>query len=61
MAKRGANWPAMATSQTEVEAIDLAKEFGGFDGLYHVAGGSGRQMGDGPLHEVTDEGCVTPN
>lgn len=31
-------------------------EFGGFDGLYHVAGGSGRRMGDGPLHEVTEEG-----
>jgi NAD(P)-dependent dehydrogenase (short-subunit alcohol dehydrogenase family) len=31
-------------------------EFGRFDGLYHVAGGSGRKMGDGPLHEITDEG-----
>lgn len=30
--------------------------FGGFDGLYHVAGGSGRRMGDGPLHELTFEG-----
>jgi NAD(P)-dependent dehydrogenase (short-subunit alcohol dehydrogenase family) len=30
--------------------------FKGFDGLYHVAGGSGRRMGDGPLHEVTDDG-----
>jgi NAD(P)-dependent dehydrogenase (short-subunit alcohol dehydrogenase family) len=30
--------------------------FGGFDGLYHVAGGSGRKMGDGPLHEMTLEG-----
>jgi NAD(P)-dependent dehydrogenase (short-subunit alcohol dehydrogenase family) len=39
------------------EAIDLAlKSFKSFDGLYHVAGGSGRQMGDGPLHEVTDAG-----
>ncbi len=28
--------------------------FGGFHGLYHVAGGSGRSMGDGPLHEVSD-------
>jgi NAD(P)-dependent dehydrogenase (short-subunit alcohol dehydrogenase family) len=38
-------------------AIDLAIErHGGFDGLYHVAGGSGRRMGDGPLHELTDEG-----
>jgi NAD(P)-dependent dehydrogenase (short-subunit alcohol dehydrogenase family) len=30
--------------------------FGSFDGLYHVAGGSGRKMGDGPLHELTLEG-----
>lgn len=30
--------------------------FGGFNGLYHVAGGSGRKMGDGPLHELTLEG-----
>ena len=38
-------------------AIALALErFGGFHGLYHVAGGSGRRMGDGPLHEITDEG-----
>jgi NAD(P)-dependent dehydrogenase (short-subunit alcohol dehydrogenase family) len=39
------------------EAIQLCIErFGGFDGLYHVAGGSGRKMGDGPLHELTLEG-----
>lgn len=38
-------------------AIETAiSTFGGFDGLYHVAGGSGRSMGDGPLHQVTDEG-----
>lgn len=30
--------------------------FGGFDGLYHVAGGSGRKFGDGPLHEMTLDG-----
>jgi NAD(P)-dependent dehydrogenase (short-subunit alcohol dehydrogenase family) len=30
--------------------------FSGFDGLYHVAGGSGRKFGDGPLHEITEEG-----
>lgn len=30
--------------------------FGGFDGLYHVAGGSGRKFGDAPLHEITTEG-----
>lgn len=34
-------------------AID---SFGDFHGLYHVAGGSGRSRGDGPLHEITDEG-----
>lgn len=39
------------------QAIALCVErFGRFDGLYHVAGGSGRRMGDGALHEVTDEG-----
>ena len=38
-------------------AIEVAlQQFGGFDGLYHVAGGSGRKFGDGPLHEMTDEG-----
>jgi NAD(P)-dependent dehydrogenase (short-subunit alcohol dehydrogenase family) len=31
-------------------------DFGRFDSLYHVAGGSGRSFGDGPLHEATDEG-----
>ena len=44
-------------SATAVNAIKTAhKTFGGFDGLYHVAGGSGRKQGDGPLHEITDEG-----
>ena len=32
------------------------KAFGSFDGLYHVAGGSGRRFGDGPLHELSKEG-----
>jgi NAD(P)-dependent dehydrogenase (short-subunit alcohol dehydrogenase family) len=42
---------------TAARAIDLAvREFGRLDGLYHVAGGSGRAWGDGPLHEMTDEG-----
>jgi NAD(P)-dependent dehydrogenase (short-subunit alcohol dehydrogenase family) len=36
-------------------AIEEAlRTFGGFDGLYHVAGGSGRRFGDGPLHELSD-------
>jgi NAD(P)-dependent dehydrogenase (short-subunit alcohol dehydrogenase family) len=43
--------------RTAVKAIEIARrEFGGFHGMYHVAGGSGRAMGDGPLHELTDEG-----
>src|SRR2546421_717673 len=38
-------------------AIQTAvQDFGGFHGLYHVAGGSGRAAGDGPLHELTDDG-----
>mgnify|MGYP001627891541 CR=1 FL=1 len=35
---------------------ELVERFGRLDGLYHVAGGSGRAQGDGPLHEMTDEG-----
>ena len=46
-----------AQDGTAVKAIESCMElFGGFDGLYHVAGGSGRKMGDGPLHELTLEG-----
>src|SRR5262245_36708161 len=43
--------------KTAARAVALTiRKFGGFDGLYHVAGGSGRKMGDGPLHELTDKG-----
>jgi len=43
--------------QASLLAIQQALQtFGGFDGLYHVAGGSGRKFGDGPLHELTDAG-----
>ena len=47
-----------ATNETTAEnAINFCiKKMGGFDGLYHVAGGSGRKFGDGPLHELTTEG-----
>jgi NAD(P)-dependent dehydrogenase (short-subunit alcohol dehydrogenase family) len=45
------------TPLTAARAIQTAlKKFGGFHGLYHVAGGSGRKQGDGPLHEITDAG-----
>lgn len=57
----GANALAMAGDAIQEETAALAirrcrETFGGFDGLYHVAGGSGRKMGDGPLHEMTLEG-----
>ncbi|HMQ63064.1 MAG TPA: SDR family oxidoreductase [Flavilitoribacter sp.] len=46
-----------AHPDTAVQAIDRCMaSFGTFDGLYHVAGGSGRRYGDGPLHEMTLEG-----
>lgn len=46
-----------AHPSTSAGAINLCIEkFGGFHGLYHVAGGSGRKMGDGPLHELTLDG-----
>jgi NAD(P)-dependent dehydrogenase (short-subunit alcohol dehydrogenase family) len=43
--------------EAAVRAIDEAElAFGRFDALFHVAGGSGRAAGDGPLHELTDRG-----
>jgi NAD(P)-dependent dehydrogenase (short-subunit alcohol dehydrogenase family) len=44
--------PAIANAAVE----KAVAEFGALHGLYHVAGGSGRKMGDGPLHEISDEG-----
>ncbi len=42
---------------TAPEAIrQCADRWGNCHGLYHVAGGSGRRFGDGPLHELTLEG-----
>jgi NAD(P)-dependent dehydrogenase (short-subunit alcohol dehydrogenase family) len=43
-----------ATASAAIQAA-LAT-FGGFHGLYHVAGGSGRPYGDGSLHELSPEG-----
>jgi NAD(P)-dependent dehydrogenase (short-subunit alcohol dehydrogenase family) len=47
-----ASWEGTATKAIQ----QCIKAFGRFDGLYHVAGGSGRKLGDGPLHELTLEG-----
>jgi NAD(P)-dependent dehydrogenase (short-subunit alcohol dehydrogenase family) len=46
---------------TDSSAVDAAvaaavDRFGRIDGLFAVAGGSGRRFGDGPIHEVSDEG-----
>lgn len=39
------------------EMIRLARSnWATIDGLYHVAGGSGRKWGDGPVHSITMEG-----
>jgi NAD(P)-dependent dehydrogenase (short-subunit alcohol dehydrogenase family) len=46
-----------AVEPSLIHAIETCiRQFGSFSGLYHVAGGSGRKMGDGPLHEITLEG-----
>ena len=46
-----------SVAATSEAAIALAVDrFGYLDGLYHVAGGSGRRRGDGPLDQITDEG-----
>ncbi len=57
----GANNSAMSGDATEPGTAEAAiqraiEQFGGLHGLYHVAGGSGRSEGDGPLHELSDEG-----
>lgn len=43
--------------ETIQQAIKICIEhYTTIDGLLHVAGGSGRTFGDGPLHELTEEG-----
>jgi NAD(P)-dependent dehydrogenase (short-subunit alcohol dehydrogenase family) len=44
--------PALA----ERAVSEAASRFGRLDGVFHVAGGSGRRFGDGPLDAITDEG-----
>jgi len=57
----GNNAEALAADATHPETAansihTCIGRFGDFDGLYHVAGGSGRKFGDGPLHELTLDG-----
>lgn len=58
LGKKAAVLTGDATKEdTAIKAIQFCVEqFGSFDGMYHVAGGSGRKFGDGPLHELTLEG-----
>ena len=50
--------PAELTDEGQVDAaVDSAVvRFGRLDGLFAVAGGSGRRFGDGPLHEIPLDG-----
>jgi NAD(P)-dependent dehydrogenase (short-subunit alcohol dehydrogenase family) len=56
----GGRTQAFTADLTEVPVAVAAIEaaiaaLGRVDGLFNVAGGSGRRMGDGPLHELTPE------
>lgn len=54
-----AAWTAAdLTAEPDVDAAIAAAvaRFGRIDGLFAVAGGSGRGYGDGPIHELTAEG-----
>jgi NAD(P)-dependent dehydrogenase (short-subunit alcohol dehydrogenase family) len=51
----------VAADVTKTDAVvrvmsAVVSQMGGLDVLFHVAGGSGRQAGDGALHECTDDG-----
>jgi NAD(P)-dependent dehydrogenase (short-subunit alcohol dehydrogenase family) len=50
--------PCDARDPSQVQSLfqDTILRLGGLDILYHVAGISGRKLGDGPLHECTDAG-----
>ncbi|MFI5155635.1 MAG: SDR family NAD(P)-dependent oxidoreductase [Chitinophagales bacterium] len=52
----GIQGDAVESGTAEHAIKSCISQFGDFDGLYHVAGGSGRKMGDGPLHELSLEG-----
>jgi NAD(P)-dependent dehydrogenase (short-subunit alcohol dehydrogenase family) len=47
---------AIAPDTARAAIATCIEQFDSFHGLYHVAGGSGRRFGDGPLHEVTEGG-----
>lgn len=47
---------AMEEDTAESAIACCIEKFGSLHGLYHVAGGSGRSFGDGPLHDITLDG-----
>ncbi len=53
---RGCVADATEPGSAERAVAAAVQAFGRLDALFHVAGGSGRKFGDGPLHELTDEG-----
>ena len=58
LGKQGAHRVADLTQQEQVAEVVRAcvEQWGRIDGLFNVAGISGRRFGDGPLHECTEEG-----
>jgi NAD(P)-dependent dehydrogenase (short-subunit alcohol dehydrogenase family) len=49
-------WDATDAGQVQRLFDEAIGILGGLDVLYHVAGISGRRLGDGPLHECTEAG-----
>ncbi len=49
---------AVDPKSTEALLKMTLEAWGKLDGLYHVAGGSGRSKGDGPVDGLTDEGIA---
>jgi NAD(P)-dependent dehydrogenase (short-subunit alcohol dehydrogenase family) len=47
---------ACEESSAEQAVAAAVSRYGRLDGLYHVAGGSGRRWGDGPLDQIPREG-----
>jgi NAD(P)-dependent dehydrogenase (short-subunit alcohol dehydrogenase family) len=60
LARRGEVYLAVADVREPGQVDELfrtaTRQLGGLDVLYHVAGSSGRKLGDGPLHECSDAG-----
>ena len=55
-AARGLEGDAAGSTTADRAVEEAVRVYGRLDGLYHVAGGSGRSLGDGPLHETSDDG-----